>query len=319
MRTSSSISSVVVLLAAFAAGPAFAFDASLATVGGDLPVAMPVGDTSSALTAVPAVPMQQDNGADLMSSPTMPNAPPRLGEKTTAAEAFTMARNLYRRGEKGEAMTVLQFAAGQGHIGAQWMMGRMYARGEGVAPDDLKAFEYFREVVNSADVQNMDDSPDSRQNAGYISHALLQLGSYYREGIPGSNVKPNPQLAISLYSRAAYNYGDPNAQFNLSMMYLEGNGVAKDPKRAMQLLNNAAKKGHGPSRALLGHMMFKGEAGKRQPALGLMWMGLARQAAEQSGEPDAQWIIDLHDKALAEASEEERKGALGFLDKLFKN
>jgi TPR repeat protein len=165
----------------------------------------------------------------------------------------------------------------------------------------------------------MDDSPESRQNAAYVSHALLQLGSYYREGIPGTHVKPNPQLAVSLYTRAAFNYGDANAQFNLGMMYVEGNGVPKDQKRAMQLFHNAAKKGHGPSRAMLGHMMFKGDFGKRQPELGLMWMNLARQSAEQSGAADAQWMIDLHEKALAEASDDERKGATGFLDRLFKN
>lgn len=316
MRTYSSISSAFVVMAAFVAGPAFAFDASLATTGG----ALPGPESAAALTAGSVgVPVTVDPLPNLVESRITDEVPPQLGEKTTPSEAFNMARNLYRRGEKTEAMTVLQFAAGQGHIGAQWMIGRMYARGEGVAPDDVKAFDYFREVVNSANVDDMADSPEGRQNAGYVSHALVQLGSYYREGIPGSKVKPDPQLAISLYSRAAYNYGDPSAQFNLAMMYVEGNGVPKDPKRALQLFNNAAKKGHGPSRALLGHMIFKGEVGKRQPELGLMWMSLARQSAEQSGEPDAQWIIDLHKKALAESSEEERRGARGFLDRLFKN
>jgi TPR repeat protein len=313
MRTYSAINSVLAVMAAVAASPAFAFDASLANAG-----ELPPPEAASALTA-PIGAAVADPLPGLMDATISDSAATQLGDKTTAPEAFNMARNLYRRGEKTEAMNVLQFAAGQGHIGAQWMIGRMYARGEGVPADDAKAFEYFRDVVNSANASDMDDSPESRQNAGYVSHALVQLGSYYREGIPGSAVKPNPTLAISLYSRAAYNYGDPSAQFNLAMMYVEGNGVPKDPKRAMQLFHNAAKKGHGPSRALLGHMMFKGEVGKRQPELGLMWMNLARQSAEQSGEPDAQWIIDLHEKAMAESSEDERKGATGFLNRLFKN
>jgi hypothetical protein len=66
-------------------------------------------------------------------------------------------------------------------------------------------------------------------------------------------------------------------------------------------------------------MIFKGEGVKRRPELGLMWMNLARQSAEQSGEAEAQWMIDLHEKALAEASEDERKGALGFLDRWLNN
>ena len=313
MRISSKISSVCSVVIAFAATSAGAFEMVPPAAAETVP-----SDVSAGFNPVPlSMPLAPPAPApDMLDTNASTLAPPRLGEKTTASEAFNMARNLYRRGEKTEAMTALQFAAGQGHIGAQWMIGRMYARGEGVSPDDMKAFEYFRDVVNSAG--DFDDSLEGRQNAGYVSHALVQLGSYYREGIPGSSIKPDPQRAISLYSRAAYNYGDPSAQFNLAMMYVEGNGVKKDPKRALQLFNNAAKKGHGPSRALLGHMMFKGEVGKRQPELGLMWMNLARQSAEQSGEPDAQWIIDLHDKALAEASEDERSAARGFLDRLFK-
>lgn len=313
MRTFSAISSAFVVMAAVAAAPAHAFDAAMAQNAAE----MPPPEAASALTAG-GIGASMPDPLGLMNTTVSDELPPQLGEKTTASEAFNMARNLYRRGEKTEAMSVLQFAANQGHIGARWMIGRMYARGEGVAPDDYKAFEYFRDIVASANVEDMDDTPEQRQNAAYISHALVQLGSYYREGIPGSNVKPNPQLAISLYSRAAYNFGDPSAQFNLAMMYLEGNGTEKDPKRAMQLFHNAAKKGHGPSRALLGHMMFKGEVGKRQPELGLAWMGLARQSAEASGEADAQWIIDLHEKALAESSDAEKKGATGFLDRFFK-
>ena len=313
MRTFSAISSVLVVTAAFAAAPAHAFEASIAQSASEFPPS----EAANALTAGGiSAPMGGPLG--LMNTTVSDELPPQLGDKTTASEAFNMARNLYRRGEKTEAMNVLQFAANQGHIGARWMIGRMYARGEGVQPDDYKAFEYFRDIVASANVEDMDDTPEQRQNAAYISHALVQLGSYYREGIPGSNVKPNPTLAISLYSRAAYNFGDPSAQFNLAMMYLEGNGTEKDPKRALQLFNNAAKKGHGPSRALLGHMMFKGDVGKRQPELGLAWMGLARQSAEASGEADAQWIIDLHEKALAESSDAEKRGATGFLDRFFK-
>jgi TPR repeat protein len=300
-------------LAAFAAAPAHAFDLSTAQNASEFPPpeaanALTAGSVSSAVA----------DPLGLMNTTVSDEVPPQLGEKTTASEAFNMARNLYRRGEKTEAVSVLQFAANQGHIGARWMIGRMYARGEGVAPDDYKAFEYFRDIVAGSNVEEWDDTPEQRQNAAYISHALVQLGSYYREGIPGSSVKPNPPLAISLYSRAAYNFGDPSAQFNLAMMYVEGNGVPKDPKRALQLFANAAKKGHGPSRALLGHMIFKGEGGKRQPEIGLAWMSLAAQSAEASGDADAQWIIDLHEKALAESSEAEKKGATGFLDRFFK-
>ena len=315
MRTSSSICSLLALTAVFAAGRALAFDASLATQMTE----MPVSEMSSPITAMPLMAPNSEPMPSVLDMPAMPESA-AIGESTTASEAFNMARNLYRRGDRREALTAFQFAANQGHIGAQWMMGRMYAKGDGVEPNDLKAFEFFREVANSATADELYDSPENRQNAAYISHALLQLGSYYREGIPGTYVKQDPELAARLYVRAAYNYGDPNAQFNLAVMYIEGNGVAKDMKRALQLLNNAAKKDHAPSRALLGHMMFNGEGGiKRQPEKGLDWLRRARESAEASGEADAQWIIDLHDKALATSPDAERKSPPGFLQKVFGN
>jgi TPR repeat protein len=243
---------------------------------------------------------------------------PEIGEKTTAAEAFHIGRNLLRRGDAIEAFNALQFAAKQGHVGAQWMIGRMYASGEGAAQNDLKAFEYFHEIVRNSDFVLLDESVESRQNAAYVSQALVQLGSYYREGIPGTHVKPNPQLAANPFSRAAFNYGEASAQYNLAVMYIEGNGVPQDQKRAMQLLNLAAKKGHGPSRARLGHMMFTAGKTRREREIGLTWMNLARQTAEQSGEADAKWMIDLHEQAVASASEDERSGAAGLLERFFK-
>src|ERR1700741_4763590 len=41
------------------------------------------------------------------------------------------------------SLTSLQYAAEGGHPVAQWKLGRMYANGDGVAQDDLRAFEYF--------------------------------------------------------------------------------------------------------------------------------------------------------------------------------
>ncbi|MGQ4272626.1 tetratricopeptide repeat protein [Terrihabitans sp. B22-R8] len=236
---------------------------------------------------------------------TLPNSP---------LEAFDFARNAYRSGDKERALTALQFAAGQGHAGATWMLGRMYAEGDGVSHDDMKAFDYFRELVHRASVGDGDESFEDRGNAPYVSNALVWLGSYYLEGIPGTAIKPSPQVAIRLFTDAASNYGDPNAQYNLARIYLDGNGVKRDAAQAVRWLNLAAQKNHGPSRALLGHMMFKGEVVKRQPARGLMLMMLARQSAEQSGSSDARWMIDLHEKALQEASEEERRSATSFLD-----
>lgn len=317
MRTSSRIILAVLALAAgTGAREAYAFDGA---PGSPPPVLQPGTPSGSLLPP----------GSGALVAPSAPaQAAPRAAAVSSAAglsgglksplDAFNQARSAYNSGNKAAALTALQFAAGQGHPGAQWMLGRMYAEGDGVQHDDLKAFEYFREVVRRATTTGITDSLDAQPDAPYVSSALVWLGSYYLEGIPGSNVKPNPDVALRLFNDAAYNFGDANAQYNLARMYLDGNGVKRDPAQAVRWLNLAAQKNHAPSRALLGHMLFTGEFIKRQPERGLMLMTLAREAAEQSGDANDQWMIELHDKALAKANEQERQGALGFLERWLK-
>ena len=59
------------------------------------------------------------------------------------------------------------------------------------------------------------------------------------------------------------------------MLYVEGNGVGRDAKRAAPGWLLAANKGHYKSQALLGRMLFRGEHGTRQRASGLMWLTIA--------------------------------------------
>src|SRR5580704_17824025 len=45
--------------------------------------------------------------------------------------------------EKAKALTALQYAAEQGQPAAQWKLGRMYADGDGVPQDQMRALTYF--------------------------------------------------------------------------------------------------------------------------------------------------------------------------------
>src|ERR1700691_6267662 len=51
--------------------------------------------------------------------------------------------------DRSKNLTALEYAADQGHLAAQWKMGRMYAAGDGVARDDKRAFVYFRQIANT--------------------------------------------------------------------------------------------------------------------------------------------------------------------------
>src|ERR1700729_685621 len=91
---------------------------------------------------------------------------------------------------KTTALTALQYAADQGQPVAQWKLGRMYADGDGVPRDDLRAFNYFSQIANS----HPDEVPGSPQ-ARFVANAFIALGHYYQTGIPNSKITADPVRA----------------------------------------------------------------------------------------------------------------------------
>jgi TPR repeat protein len=181
----------------------------------------------------------------------------------------------------------------------------MYADGDGVPQNDLRAFEYFTRIASS----HAEDSPGTAQ-ARFVANAFVALGHYYLDGIANSQVKPDAGRAREMFSYAASYFGDPDAQYYLARCYLDGNGATKDPKLAARWLGLAANKGQYQAQATLGAMLFKGEHVQRQAARGLMWLALARDAATAQ----ETWISELYDSAFKQANDDERGMALHLLE-----
>jgi hypothetical protein len=204
------------------------------------------------------------------------------------------------------SLTALQYAAEGGHPVAQWKLGRMYAKGDGVAQDDLRAYDYFSKIANA----HAEDSPSAPQ-AAIVANAFVALGRYYASGIPNSRVKADPERAREMFSYAASYFGNAEAQYNLARMYLDGVGMQRDTRYGIRWLGLAARKGQHQAQALLGQMLFNGTGFQRQAARGLMWLTLAQDSAA----PDETWIRDSYRTALAKASEDDRAMALQMLER----
>ena len=221
----------------------------------------------------------------------------------SAKDALRAGVREYNAGDKEGAVRALEYAAGQGHALALWKLGRMYADGDGVPHDDLKAFEFFSRIADAS----ADDGPDAR-NSGVTASAFTALGTYFLDGIKGTYVRPNPERAYDMFNYAASYFGDSNAQYNLARLYLDGNGVDADARQAARWFNLAAEKGHHAAQALLGDMLVNGAGGvSAQRVRGLMWLSLARDGAQ--GRKD-DWIVALHEKNWTAASEDDRAEAL---------
>ena len=102
------------------------------------------------------------------------------GSYRSAREALRMGVRDYNAGDKEGAARALEYAADQGHALALWKLGRMYAEGDGVPHDDLKAFEFFSRIADDT----TDEGPEA-QNSGVVASAFTALGAYFLDGIKG--------------------------------------------------------------------------------------------------------------------------------------
>jgi TPR repeat protein len=226
---------------------------------------------------------------------------------TTAAlapgDSVRSAARVPEGGERAKTLTALQYAADQGHLAAQWKVGRMYADGDGVPQDDMRAFNYFSQIANT----HPDESPGTPQ-ARLVANAFVALGRYYLSGIPDSTIKPDAARAREMFAYAASYFGDADAQYRLGRLYLDG--TPSDPHQAARWFQLAATKGDCRAEAVLGDLLFQGRSVPRQAARGLMWLTLSKDCAG----PEETWVKPLYDNAFHRASEDERAMALVYLE-----
>ncbi len=209
----------------------------------------------------------------------------------------------YQAGDFAASISALKYAAEGGQPLARWKLGQMYATGDGVPSDHLAAYKYFDQIVRGYD----DERADPRVRS-IVSSAFVSVGAYSLAGIPNTAVRRNPERALDLFHYAATYFGDGNAQYHLARMYLDGDGVSRDTRLAMQWLNSAADKNHVEAQAVLGDMLFRNSAnqpGRR--ARGLMYLTLAREAAGDRAQE--QWIVDKYVTAMQTASDLDKQRA----------
>ena len=236
------------------------------------------------------------------------DAPVKISPRSygSAEQALRAGLDDLNAGNAASCIDALTYAAEGGQAVARWKLGEMYADGVGVVRDDVKAYRYFNQLVQSYD----EDALEPR-NRGAVSSAFVAVGVYSLTGIPNSDIRPDPERARELFQYAASTFGDPDAEYNLAHMYVVGaGGLAKDKLSAVRWLGLAAEKGHRPSEALLGHLLFTGDGVVPQRARGLMWLTVANSGAEGAKDD---WIRELYRRDLASASPQERDAATAMI------
>ena len=156
-------------------------------------------------------------------------------QSVSAKEAYEKGENFYY-GQNGfaqsyaDAVSWYRFAAGQGHVWAQYSLGYCYQHGQGVGKDEAEAVKWFRKAAEEG-------------NAA----AQCSLGSCYYNG---QGVARNFAEAVKWY-RCAVAQENAHAQRNLGLCYEKGQGVTQDYSEAANLYRKAIANGNERAKELL--------------------------------------------------------------------
>lgn len=116
---------------------------------------------------------------------------------------------------------------------------------------------------------------------------MYYTGEAISKSPSGQVLNNDPELAAGWFFRAA-EQGYADAQFNLGLMYANGEGVEKDMVQAVELFKKAAEQGHVDAQNNLGAMYFTGEGVDRDEKKAVEWF----KKAAAKGNVEAQANLD---------------------------
>jgi serine/threonine protein kinase/TPR repeat protein len=202
-------------------------------------------------------------------------------EKAAALDVVSaqmLLGEILRQSDPGDSLKWLIAAGNRGQTEAMVTVGQMLASGRGVqAPDLTEAAVWFSKAAEHGDPAGMyvlaechlfgkGVPKDPRRAVELLTaasalnnpRAMNLLGDIYRKGVPGVT-EPNFSESVKLFSRSQ-ELGFLDAQGNLGVLYIYGQGVPKDERKAFELFQDGAEKGN-PLCMFFSAMCFEGGVG----------------------------------------------------------
>ena len=201
-----------------------------------------------------------------------------------------------------EAAKWFRMAAEQGNLNSQLRLGLLYHDGYGVTRDYAEAAKWLRAPAEEGDLnaQTFIGSVYTRSDdnwqldyteavrwfglaAGQGSErAIVALAGLYHNGL---GVDRDFERAMELYREGS---NDSTAQFNIGIMYRQGEGVSVDLEEAAEWIERAAEQGNPQAQHEIGKMYWDGAGLRPNKVTGHMWMGLAVESL--TGVESQNWI-----------------------------
>jgi hypothetical protein len=157
-----------------------------------------------------------------------------------------------------EAFDDAHRSAKEGSAQSQTFVGYCYQTGRGISKDEKVARKWYARAAAQ----------------GYLD-AIYSLAVMNDKGYGAA--RRNPSAAAKLYKAAALR-GDREAQANLAVMLLDGDGVTKDVTAGLHWLRRAANRGDAKAQFNLGQVYLNGEHLRKNGGLARTW--LSKAAAE---------------------------------------
>ena len=139
----------------------------------------------------------------------------------------------YQAGAFDTAVALWKNEAQRGTIDAQYALGLVLLKGQGVRRNPKQSLQWFGVAAKAGNTA-----------------AMFNLGGMYWEGI---GTTANPTMAVYWWNRAAEKR-DPASQFNLGLAYYFGRGVPRNPAQATFWIQMAETNGYLGARSVLGLM-----------------------------------------------------------------
>lgn len=207
-----------------------------------------------------------------------------------SADGLDDGRRAYMAGDYAAALATLRpLAQFDRNPRAQYLVGTMYANGQGVPRDAPAAAQWYELAAQQG-----------------LADAAFALGFiyYYGAGDEGSatEIAPDPARAARWFTQAAAR-GNATAQYLLGHMYRTGQGIIVDPTAARHWLLEAAEQGVVGAQYEAG-LLFAYQAGFQNGMAAYKWFELAARAGYPGAAQNRDMVADrLNDTERQQASE----------------
>ncbi|MDD2779693.1 MAG: tetratricopeptide repeat protein [Candidatus Methanomethylophilaceae archaeon] len=179
-----------------------------------------------------------------------------------AAAELGMMHYFSERKDSGSALRRFVQAAEAGDVTSMYMAGVMYEEGDGTPADTAEAEKWFALAADmgvpeakfrlASIYRERKDAEGHREKAEALYRESAQCGmTEAMFNLAAMLCERGDHAGAVGWYRSAAEKNDPDSQFFLGMMYLEGKGVMKDPKEGITWLRVSADNGNEMAREVL--------------------------------------------------------------------